>query len=92
MVLRSVFPGFKEVAKDMLGLQRCPVLSDSVTGRAKSPTRFRVRKQRLILGKDYLIGYTEASCNRGRVLEALQRGSEVYLRESFLDSGNKTGE
>lgn len=64
----------------------------AVTGRVKAPTRFRARKRSFILGKDYLIGYREASCNRVRVLGALQSDSEVYLRESFLDSDNKIGE
>lgn len=46
----------------------------------------------LILGKDSVTALREASCNKVRVLEALQRDSEVYLRESFLASGNKIQE
>lgn len=60
-----------------------------VTGRAKAPTWLKARNS-LILGKDSVIGFREVSCNKVRVLGALQRDSEVYLRESFPASGNKT--
>lgn len=64
----------------------------AVTDRAKAPIRFRAREQNLDLDEDCLTGFREASYNGLRALGGLQRDNEVYLREFFLDSGNKIGE
>lgn len=80
------------MAQDTLGLQRHSVPSDICHRKDKSLYMVQSKKNSLILGKDYVIGLREASCNRIRVLEALQKVGEVYLRKSFLNSGNNIRE
>ena len=76
----------------MLGLKDILLWVTAVTERTKPPTRFRARQHSLGVGKDSLIGFRVASCNRLRALGGLQRDKEIYLGDFFLNSGNKIGE
>lgn len=90
---RECLSWFQSSGQRYARLQRCCVVGDSYHRKGKDPYKAQSKRKNPELWKNCLIGFQAASCNRQRVsLLGLQRHSEIYRRELFLDSGSKIGE